>query len=285
MRILLACTDCARQFDVTGRSTGSVFRCLCGRKLTVAAARHHDAAVVRCSACGAPRGEGAPACGFCGSDFTLHERDLHTVCPSCMARVSDRARYCHHCATPLLPQPLGAPTGSSCPACREQRLTSRELSDAKVSVLECPRCAGLWLGRPAFAVVLDRARRRGRTVDDRLGPPSANPARQEGSLYRPCPECGALMHRRNYGRRSGVIVDNCTAHGFWFDANELDELLRWVGRGGETAAGRREHEARQQRERQRRLERRSAGGSGPIETEGEGLLLEALGRLLSGLLG
>ncbi len=36
------------------------------------------------------------------------------------------------------------------------------------------------------------------------------------------------MHRRNYGRRSGVLVDTCRDHGMWFDLGELDTILRWI---------------------------------------------------------
>lgn len=41
------------------------------------------------------------------------------------------------------------------------------------------------------------------------------------------------MNRRNYGRKSGVIVDVCSRHGIWFDLHELDSLLRWIRQGGE----------------------------------------------------
>jgi Zn-finger nucleic acid-binding protein len=246
-----------------------------------------DAAVVRCSACGAPRQEQAGGCGFCGADFTLHERDLHTICPDCMARVSDRARYCHHCATPLVPEPLGEATGHACPVCGDgSRLTSRSLGRLRVSALECPRCAGLWVGRASFAVLLDRARRQGAAVDDREVPPAAPASGHAGALYRPCPECGVLMHRRNYGRRSGVIVDSCVAHGIWFDAHELDALLRWVGRGGEAASARRQAEERRQLERQHRLGRELRGETTPLAVASDdGRLLETLGRLVARLFG
>ena len=45
------------------------------------------------------------------------------------------------------------------------------------------------------------------------------------------------MHRRNYGRRSGVLVDTCRSHGIWFDPEELEAVLRWIRSGGEPAAG------------------------------------------------
>ena len=44
------------------------------------------------------------------------------------------------------------------------------------------------------------------------------------------------MHRRNYGRKSGVIVDTCRNHGVWFDQGELARILRWLKSGGASRA-------------------------------------------------
>jgi len=93
VRLLVACPKCRRQYDASGWAVGSRFRCHCGDVVKVREPKRHDAAVVRCSSCGAPREERDAACRFCGADFTLHERDLHTVCPGCFARVSDSARF------------------------------------------------------------------------------------------------------------------------------------------------------------------------------------------------
>ncbi len=57
-----------------------------------------------------------------------------------------------------------------------------------------------------------------------------NPLLQPTS-YRPCPCCDALMHRRNFGQSSGVIIDTCSLHGTWFDAGELPAVLRFTESG------------------------------------------------------
>ena len=87
MRQLVACSACRRQYDACASKAGDRFRCQCGEVVVVPVPQGHDAAVVRCSACGGPRAEGALACSYCGSDFTLVEQDLHTLCASCMARI------------------------------------------------------------------------------------------------------------------------------------------------------------------------------------------------------
>ncbi|MFL6197028.1 MAG: hypothetical protein ACJ75H_22775 [Thermoanaerobaculia bacterium] len=241
MRFLVACPQCSRQFDATERSAGATFACSCGATLTVPLPRAHDAAVVRCSSCGAPRQGQEPACRFCASEFTLHERDLDTICPGCMARVSGRARFCHFCGTPLLSaQAAAGESGYACPACDGGRpLASRRLGRANVALFECASCGGLWIEKEIFEVMAERARSGQLQEGWGGGAPAALEAvlaQAEALKYRPCVTCGALMNRRNYGRKSGVIVDVCARHGIWFDLHELDRLLRWIREGGEARA-------------------------------------------------
>lgn len=261
MRLLVACEKCLRQYDATGRSPGSRFRCHCGEVVTVRQPEGRDAAVVRCSSCGAPRQEGSPSCQFCAADFTLHERDLNTVCPKCMARVSDRARYCHHCGSPLLPESVaGSQTSLICPVCRRPPpLRSRRIGD--VSVLECDRCSGLWLGNEVFQHLTERASSDGAEVDPLFVSIHARPANldlpentraQQRWRYRNCVVCGKMMTRRNYGRQSGVIIDTCRDHGVWFDADELPRILAWIRSGGMAKA---EEDRAAQQAREERFKR------------------------------
>jgi Zn-finger nucleic acid-binding protein/ribosomal protein L40E len=237
--------------DAGDLQPGAMFRCLCGAEVTVPKVRAHSASVVRCSSCGASRSEEANFCGFCGSDFTLHEQDLHTVCPECFARISDRAKFCHHCATEIMPQGrAGERTTKKCPACGDKAtLASRSLKGLPAAILECDRCAGFWLEHRLVKAAVNRARDRAlpldllpTTVVSREFGVAPRMAPQQGSFYRPCPECGRQMLRKNYGQRSGVIVDVCAAHGIWFDADELNTVLTWVRNGGLEEAKRRAEE-------------------------------------------
>ena len=290
MRVLVACPDCTRQYDASKLEEGSRFRCLCGAILTVQHPEPHDAAVVRCSSCGAPRERQRQSCRFCDADFTLHERDLHTICPVCMTRVSDRARFCHHCASPLLAAGLaGEPSHETCPVCaNEQHLTSRQIGDPAIGVLECPRCAGLWLAKEELQLLLERVR----TTAARTEPEIAasrqdhdNTARvtQDGPLYRACPVCSKLMNRRNFGRKSGIIVDQCGPHGFWFDPQELESVLRWVRLGGEGRVARQEDEERRQAVRQQEFDRQLAPADSdwPTAAGRTGTLIDMLGWLVT----
>jgi Zn-finger nucleic acid-binding protein len=249
VRTLAGCPICKRQFDTSGMTVGSRFRCRCGQVIEVPRVSARDAAVVRCSSCGGTREDGAAACVFCGSDFTIHEQDLQTICPACFARIGARARFCHHCATPIVPEDVaGAETDNPCPACgREHRLRSRALGESGLSALECIRCAGLWLAAEAFRVLSDQARKTtdpapdpavvAREVRTRLAPVSS-----AGPAYRPCPVCSTRMNRTNFGRCSGVVIDRCRDHGYWFDAADLDTVLRWIRDGGGILAEERRRE-------------------------------------------
>jgi Zn-finger nucleic acid-binding protein len=170
----------------------------------------------------------------------LHERDLHTVCPKCLTRVSDQARFCHHCGTRLAPESLAADaTEMACPACGgSHRLGNRQIG--QFNAMECCRCAGLWLGNETFQQLSQRAESEAIPLDRLFGPSHARPAPPQATdqkkpaawRYRKCPDCGEIMHRRNYAGASGVIVDFCKDHGVWFDADELPRILTWIRSGG-----------------------------------------------------
>jgi Zn-finger nucleic acid-binding protein len=337
MRHLILCGSCHRQLDAGDRPAGERVRCACGEWVEVPALLPHDSAVVRCSACGAPREGDEPECRYCGSSFTVYELDIDTICPFCMARVSGGARFCSHCGSPILVgQAAAGATPMPCPACGPQRhLKSRRLGAEPVAVAECEVCAGLWVDTGTFQVLAARARLgqldgavaapaaaaagaaavvRRTLAPGAAGPAGARPAAAApgvagpgvvaprggtpgapaawtagagGHLYRPCAVCGALMNRQNYGRKSGVILDVCRAHGIWFDAGELPRVLGWIRDGGERRAGELAAEQDQAQARQRRLEQEAGrsltGGWGHPEVDTD--LFRGLGDLIGEGLG
>lgn len=240
MRRIVSCSQCKRQYDASRYEIGARCRCRCGEVITIEESRGNDAEVIRCSACGGPRAPGNDSCVHCGDTFTLHEKDLHTVCPECMTRVSDRARFCHNCATPLRPEEeMGPATDAACPACgQEHHLHSRTLGNKSISSLECDRCAGLWLGGESFEELADTAVRTDVSLVRREPDQAVPESHSQDRLYRRCPFCDRFMNRSNYGMRSargvasGVIVDICGDHGVWFDCRELENILSWVRSGG-----------------------------------------------------
>ena len=240
MRLLTQCGECELQYDATGWEIGSTFHCHCGALVRVAPPAKHDAAVVRCSSCGAPRVGDELACRFCESEFTLHERDLHSMCPRCLTRLTTKAKFCHHCSTAITPTASSAEVSDlPCPSCDGgPKLVSRRLGQEGATVLECGHCAGIWLGHGAFNVLSQRAENEfqnsGAGIDWRSFPESDY---DENWRYRNCPQCAVPMVRRNYGRKSGVMIDSCGDHGIWFDHTELEMVLKWIRAGGLAEAG------------------------------------------------
>jgi Zn-finger nucleic acid-binding protein len=112
------------------------------------------------------------------------------------------------------------------------------------------------------------------------GPRPVGPV-QKGRLYRPCVLCGTLMNRRNFGRKSAVIVDVCSRHGVWFDLHELDQLLRWIREGGEERVRALQAEEEKAEARQKALARRIEPvqvprGRGDLFSDGGLILVDVL---------
>lgn len=120
-----------------------------------------------------------------------------------------------------------------CPSCRTP-LSLWQLESGyraiERHVQACDACSGAWVDRRTLgelvrnAVSAAEARGNSEPVP-RL--PVADPV-----VYRGCPSCGQMMHRRNFGRVSGVVVDDCRTCGTWFDAGELEAVLAFVSAGG-----------------------------------------------------
>lgn len=288
--MLVGCPQCGRQYETDRREPGSRFGCACGAELEVPSAHPVDSAVVRCSACGAARSRGEAACRFCGAEFSLLDRDRNTLCPACAGRIPDRARFCPCCGATIVALPAAAAAPHACPACGpERRLVARRLDRGTGAALECPACTGLWLDRSTFEHLAAAARRERAPLLAARPTPSVPTG--AAAPYRRCPECNKLMHRRNKGGRSGVLVDVCQAHGLWFDAEELERVLAWLRAGGaEAAEAARTAEARE-RLRADRLQRelsdasaRQRGESAPYDITDDPLL-RALDWVIRGLAG
>ena len=143
-----------------------------------------------------------------------------------------------------------------------------------VTLLECGSCDGLWIDGEAFericadresqAAVIHRDERR-------------RDVREARVTYRPCVRCGTIMHRVNFARLSGAILDVCKPHGTFLDRGELQDVVRFIQNGGLERARQRQVEEMKEQERSLRSqeirlqsERRRTGGwpDGGLQTGG-----------------
>lgn len=234
---LVACSNCHTQYDVAEMAHDARFECRCGEELQAVALKGDDAPVQRCSSCGAIAREEDETCGYCESAI-VHIGDRGSlICPECFARNGDDARFCLACGVGFEPEPIGSQkTELRCPCC--DRYMASQIVDG-IEIQECEKCHGLWAPEDRFEALVDRA---AKIVRDKAAMGEAAAPRVDGGNpatgkveYRRCPQCEALMGRRNFRKRSGVIIDQCHLHGTWLDAHELERIAGFVlsGRASE----------------------------------------------------
>ncbi len=295
---LVACPQCHAQYDLSGHPDGGTFDCRCGQVLEARAPKAAaDALAERCGACGALAKQGEETCAFCRSGIVPSVDPGSLICPECFARNLDDARFCTACGVSFDPQTMPGradPEGTKCPCCA-RAMNPREVGGLVVH--ECGKCHGLWAPMDRFEALVDRAAEaaRSRVAAGQASVPrvdGGNPAKSQVE-YRRCPACDALMARRNYQKRSGVIVDQCHEHGTWLDAHELERIAGFVlsGRAQRVADAEAERETQREKEAAdeavRRMMRPSSGGSAertifgePRPTSGAQTILDFLNTLL-----
>jgi Zn-finger nucleic acid-binding protein len=234
---LVACRACHAQYDASTVEE-VVFDCRCGAPVRNEPAAAVDARIRRCSACGALLEDEAAACAWCRAAVVRDARALSLICPECYARNAEAARFCSGCGVAFQPEPLPhereEPPG--CPDCG-QAMAVRGVGG--VWVRECAKCNGLWVPGERLDTLVERAVEAAR-LREATGSASGAPRPRSVArafAYRHCPVCKQRMHRKNFGRRSGVIVDWCGPHGTWLDRDELEQIASFVAAGGLRGAG------------------------------------------------
>ena len=231
---LVACSNCHTQYDVTDVAAEH-FPCRCGESVENHDLQAVDAKIHRCGSCGAIVDSEARGCDYCGSEIERDPGKLSLICPECYARCHDAARFCTACGVAFRPEEVRAEGHElPCPVC-QLLMPPRQIGG--VGINECRQCNGLWVPGESFDLLVSRAivAHRNASPEQRLTLKprvrGANPADQRVS-YRQCPECQGYMHRRNYQKSSGVIIDRCNEHGCWLDADELEQIAGFILSGG-----------------------------------------------------
>jgi Zn-finger nucleic acid-binding protein len=120
---------------------------------------------------------------------------------------------------------------TKCPACRGDMCWIRIGS---VDLLECTGCDGTWIESRVFDELCAQRDQQALVVKHRETNKAAGtmPAPAERVRYRPCPQCGKMMNRQNFGRLSGTIIDTCRSHGTFLDRGELHQIVQFILDGG-----------------------------------------------------
>ncbi len=231
---LVACPSCHAQYDVSD-VVAPEFACACGAAVRNALPAPVDARIQRCASCGASLAPEAERCDYCRSSVERDPGKLSLLCPECFARNPDPARFCAACGVEFRPRSVeDAGDAPGCPCCETTTTVPHALAGVWVS--ECPKCNGLWVPGEHFDALVRRVvAARSSQASAGLGPVKVRPKPRTvagGIQYRSCPVCRSRMHRKNFGRTSGVIVDWCGPHGVWLDPDELEHIADYVRRGG-----------------------------------------------------
>jgi Zn-finger nucleic acid-binding protein len=269
--MLIACPSCHRQYAADHLSAGEKIRCVCGELVTVPAPRTRVARTLHCSSCGGHLAEGASQCSYCGGSISLEERNLGATCPECFARLMKNARYCMDCGVAIEATSIRARRlDSACPRCQGPL---HRCTVPQGEYTECASCGGLWLGASFFEALVAARDLSPLGKAGTVGGPgtsgSPEPAAHK-TRYLPCPDCGEMMHRKNFGGTSGVIIDTCQSHGIWFDAHELSKIIRYVASGGLDRARQREVERAEQQLRRAREQAARGAALNPHSAIGGG---------------
>ena len=231
---LVACSTCHLQYDVSSIATAKI-TCACGAEVDNVVHAPVDLDVRRCASCGASVERKAKTCEYCKSTIERDAGKLSLICPECYVRNPDHAKFCAGCGVAFQPQEVrGGADSLNCPDC-EKPMKIRGIAGLPVS--ECPRCHGLWVPADNFDMLINRAVDAMRSQPRRglgmaTGKQEAVAERDWAVRYRKCPVCEGVMQRKNFGGRSGVIVDWCGRDGTWLEADELEEISAFIHAGG-----------------------------------------------------
>lgn len=194
-----------------------------------------------------------------------------TPCPECARLVAASDRFCPSCgAAQGETDPPLHDSELRCSACDhtmavwplDVRLTGSSYRGSDPQIHGCQHCGGAWVDKRTLDRIIAEAKAQATNRD-----PGAVPRRtmsmDEVVIYRKCPRCDERMNRRNFGRYSGVVVDECFTCGTYFDAGELAGVVAFVRGGGLTIAEQRDaDEARRELEHRKRMNARPPGSAG-----------------------
>lgn len=181
-----------------------------------------EARVYQCPVCGAFARAGDRSCQHC-------QTQLATLrCGHCFELNYPDDLHCRGCGLELGLAPAARPSTEVCPDCK---LALRAFQAGAGQLLACERCGGQMVSHGLLRALVEQREALGRAVPSRSDLPRGNPL-ADRVRYRPCPSCGHMMNRKNFGGSSGIVVDVCALHGTFFDAGELPRVLEFVRRGG-----------------------------------------------------
>lgn len=164
--------------------------------------------MAQCQYCSAPLPSNSIICEYCGV-----RNDIEVEAKNVGSKLPKSKRTCPDCLVYLDSIDIG--------------------KNSRFIIEKCERCYGLFFDNQELEKLLESTVGKTYWIDRRkLHSLLQHPLHKDEVLYRKCPVCEKYMHRKNYMKRSGVIMDICYEHGTWLDAGELKQLEDWIKLGG-----------------------------------------------------
>ncbi len=194
--------------------------------------------MARCSNCQAPLPPGSLLCEYCGNRTDIDLKGIHY-------------NTTHENETPRI-----------CPRCNVKLKTLDLKLEGRFLIDRCEHCLGIFFDPGELEFLLEATVKNISGIDQ-AGLNAINEKREPNQYpisYLKCPVCEQLMHRVNFGAKSGVIVDRCKEHGIWLDGGELRQLLEWMKLGGRLLEQDRQQQKQKEAEQREKEEREKLKG-------------------------
>ena len=119
----------------------------------------------------------------------------------------------------------------------DQGELQKRIYEADIEIDECTTCLGIWLDKGELEQIEQSKMNDYRQYLESQSNtnPFSNPTMSHGQPVEPlpptpdrkltCPKCGDVMHQREHGLFSGILIDCCVGcQGIWLDKGELQDI-------------------------------------------------------------
>ena len=107
----------------------------------------------------------------------------------------------------------------NCPVCKNEPMITLELNEVEIDY--CLSCKGIWLDAGELELLL------GSDVESTEFLNSFTPDTKSKEKKLKCPICNKKMEKVMVVGEKEITIDKCkNEHGIWFDAGELEDVLK-----------------------------------------------------------
>ncbi|MCK9605897.1 MAG: zf-TFIIB domain-containing protein [Methylomonas sp.] len=178
-------------------------------------------------------------------------------CNNCSAPLLPNTQYCSYCGVRNDVDLLGKhdyrvvsrQSERICPECNVHLQTVALELQPPLHIERCSSCFGLFFDPGEVETLLENSVSPVFSVNQELLG-NINKDRYQKNKpvkYLECPVCLNMMNRVVFGHKSGVVIDQCRAHGIWLDGGEISHLLEWKKAGGQILHEKKQAELRQRK--------------------------------------